>query len=104
MYRGIHNKMFRFYNSLLLKYPLPTKMVTSGFLFGIGDTLCQYIEQYKKDSFVLNFSRMARFSFFGCFMAAPVLNFHYGTILQKISPLTTPMATLKKVAFDQTFF
>ena len=37
-------------------------------------------------------------------MAAPVLNFHYGTILQWISPKTTPLATLAKVTVDQTMF
>mmetsp|Transcript_6228 Transcript_6228/g.5349 ORF Transcript_6228/g.5349 Transcript_6228/m.5349 type:complete len:189 (-) Transcript_6228:13-579(-) len=96
--------MFRVYNKLLTKYPLPTKMATSGFLFGVGDTLCQYIEQHKSDKFQVNFKRLARFSFFGCFLGAPILNFHYGTILQRISTKTTPMATLVKVAFDQTFF
>ena len=96
--------MFRFYNRLLTKYPLPTKMVTSGFLFGIGDVLCQSIEQYKAEKFKLNLTRLSRFSFFGCFMAAPVLSFHYGTILQWISTKTTPLAILTKVAFDQTFF
>ena len=96
--------MFRWYNGMLHKYPLPTKMITSGFLFGLGDVICQKIEQSNKDKFVVDKKRLARFSFFGCFMGAPVLNFHYGTILQWVSPKTTPLATLAKVTVDQTLF
>mmetsp|Transcript_5003 Transcript_5003/g.4793 ORF Transcript_5003/g.4793 Transcript_5003/m.4793 type:complete len:130 (+) Transcript_5003:193-582(+) len=37
-------------------------------------------------------------------MAAPILSFHYGTVLQWVSTKTTPLATLAKVAVDQTYF
>ena len=52
----------------------------------------------------MDLKRLGRFSFFGCFMAAPVLNFHYGTILQWVSTKTTPLAILLKVTVDQTLF
>ena len=96
--------MFRFYNRLLTKYPLPTKMVTSGVLFGLGDIICQGIEQNKSEKFKLDITRLNRFLFFGCFLGGPVLSFHYSTVLQWISTKTTPLAILSKVAFDQTFF
>ena len=48
--------------------------------------------------------RLARFSFFGCFMAAPVLSFHYGRILPFVNKKTTPFATFQKVLVDQTMF
>ena len=96
--------MFRGYNVLLTKYPLPTKMVTSGFLFGVGDVVCQLIEQKDKKSIRIDKARLGKFSFFGCFLGAPILSFHYGRVLQWITPKTTPLATLAKVSFDQLVF
>ena len=53
---------------------------------------------------VFDFKRTLLFASFGCFMAAPVLNFHYGTLLPFIRPGTDMASTLVKVAVDQLLF
>ena len=95
------------YSHQLHLRPLATKMVTSGILFGIGDLVSQYytnMAKSKKQGFhsnvVFNFQRTLLFASFGCFMAAPVLNFHYGTLLPFIRPGTDMASTLVKVAVD----
>lgn len=37
----VRSKMSKFYAHILEKYPLPTKTLTSGSLFSIGDALTQ---------------------------------------------------------------
>ena len=84
-----------------------TKMITSGVLFGVGDLVSQYFTtlQKKKNSSIeynvkFDFSRTFLFAAFGCFLAAPLLNFHYGTILPFIRPGTDVTSTLIKVGVD----
>ena len=96
--------MFRWYSKMLGKKPLITRMVTCGFLFGLGDFICQGIEQQEKGRFSIDRRRLVRFSFFGCFLAAPILNYQYGRILPMISSKTTPSAIFAKLTFDQIIF
>ena len=101
---NLTSTMFRWYSKMLSEKPLTTRMATWGFLFGLGDLLCQAIEQQEKDDFMIDKRRLARFSFFGWFLAAPVLNYQYARILPMISPKTTPSAILTKLSFDQIIF
>ena len=96
--------MFRWYSKMLSKKPLTTRMITWGYFFGLGDLLCQAIEQQEKDDFMIDKRRLARFSFFGWFLAAPVLNYQYARILPTIAPKVTPFSLLTKLSFDQIIF
>ena len=98
------NTMFRWYSKMLVRKPLTTRMATCGFLFGLGDFVCQGIEQQDKGGFTIDKIRLARFSFFGCFLAAPVLNYQCGRILPMISSKVTPSAILAKLSYDQMIF
>jgi hypothetical protein len=102
---------FNSYKKLLDTKPYATRMVTSGVLFGIGDFFSQYfIHRSKntkngtKNNFVINFERTLTFSAFGCFMASPVLMFHYMRILPTIAKGTSVPETLLKVGVDQLVF
>ena len=62
------------YNKCLLNYPLKTKMLTSGFLFGLGD----YIAQTKFETAPkYNFKRTANLFILGSVFAAPALHKWY---------------------------
>ena len=42
-------RALKFYDKLLVEHPIKTKSVTSGFLFGLGDFICQnFIEKNEK--------------------------------------------------------
>ena len=80
--------VFRAYDRLLIRYPMPTKMLTTGFLFGLGDFLCQNIQQKDSPKFNLDMKRLARFSFLGCFLVTPILNLQYGYVLPRFAAAT----------------
>ena len=101
---NLTSTMFRWYSKMLSEKPLTTRMATWGFLFGLGDLICQGIEQQEKEELMIDKRRLTRFSFFGWFLAAPVLNYQYARILPMISPKTTPSAILTKLSFDQIIF
>lgn len=103
-------KIFNSYNSLLLTHPFPTKMITSGFLFGLGDAICQF--SIEKCSFKdYSISRTLKNSFVGAVFAAPYLHVWYN-FLSKMSPKLYPVGTKNQefktvftnVFLDQTFF
>lgn len=70
---------FSYYDKILARYPLVTKSVTSGVLFGAGDYVAQKAIFYSNDSvnrhFQLNYSRILVFCLFGTVVAGP--SFHY---------------------------
>lgn len=100
---------FRWYDTLLLKRPLVSRMITSGALFGLGDFLSQYItfkqdvkakEESKNYKFTFDLRRSLTFMTFGCFMASPLLYFHYGRFLPWVTSRTDLTGTLIKVGVD----
>eukprot|EP00347_Sterkiella_histriomuscorum_P009534 403340840 len=91
------------YNQCLQKRPLVTKMITSGALGGIGDVLCQYMEQKYKlsESKGWNWQRTSNFMMMGCFFSAPILHIHFSKLLPLIAPLQTRAHAFKKLFVDQ---
>lgn len=62
------------YEKLLLSHPLKTKSITSGFLFGLGDIICQkFFENNKK----YNLARTFRLVTVGT-VAGPIFHYWYG--------------------------
>ncbi|KAL4504130.1 hypothetical protein ABPG72_020968 [Tetrahymena utriculariae] len=101
--------LFKAYNDLLTKYPLTTKCVTSGFMFGLGDAICQLVFEENK---AYNFRRTANIAFVGSVFAAPALHKWYGflpgfcerNIFYKYPKMGQISKTLIPMAFDQTVF
>jgi hypothetical protein len=70
--------MFAAYTRLLEKYPLLTKMVTSGVLFSFGDAITQILID-KKPKF--DFSRNLNLLIVGTTYVGPLLHLWYSKIL-----------------------
>lgn len=68
-------KIFKIYNSYLTSNPLTTKMITSGFMFGLGDCICQTLVEKTKE---YNYRRTANLFLVGSVFAGPVLHKWYG--------------------------
>lgn len=72
---GLLAKPFLQYNALLEKHPLLVKSLTSGFMYALGDGICQagehyvankqVVEEKDKKKFQLNFKRLGVFFTFG---------------------------------------
>ncbi|CDW75552.1 sym1p [Stylonychia lemnae] len=98
-------KLLCWYQKQLQRKPLFTKMVTSAALIGLGDGLCQMIEQklsVEKSKF--DVSRNLRLITYGFFMSGPIMHFVYTKILPKIGPGCSLKSVLIKVMFTQTIF
>lgn len=94
---------FTWYSDKLIKWPLITKMVTSGTLCGAGDLLCQTING---DGSSFNLKRAAAFTAMGVIYVAPALHLNFVYILPRVVPASKNASKviqgLKKVAFDQS--
>jgi len=66
----------RVYNDLLIDYPIVTKSVTSGIMYGAGDVICQ-VGEAKRKGLPLDFEwkRTAVMATFGTFLSGPL--YHY---------------------------
>lgn len=64
------------YNKVLHRYPLTTKSLTSGLMYGAGDILCQVGEAYHdKKSIEINWKRVGVMTAFGTLIGGPM--YHY---------------------------
>ncbi|XP_052488801.1 uncharacterized protein LOC105774048 isoform X3 [Gossypium raimondii] len=81
-------RIWKWYQSCLSLHPVKTQIISSGFLWGIGDVAAQYIThstakkrlQYHKDDdneFKVNWKRVAVTSMFGFGFVGPVGHFWY---------------------------
>jgi hypothetical protein len=52
---------------MLHKHPLPTKMLTTGFLAGVGDQMCQQMSNSKTPVLERDWKRTATFVTIGIF-------------------------------------
>lgn len=85
------------YLGLLERYPLPTKMVTAGFIGIGGDTTCQLgIERRAQ----IDTMRSARFFMLGSCLTAPWYHLWFAALAWRI-PGAGLVAGLKKVTVDQ---
>lgn len=89
--------MFHRYNQLLIKRPLLTNVVTTGFLFGTGDVLAQSLLGDK-----YNLARTGRSVAFGALFFAPIGDKWYKLLAQFGSK--SPASHIARVAADQLVF
>jgi hypothetical protein len=80
---------FIWYNDVLVKYPLVTKSITSGFMYAAGDVLAQHTETYTKnigkdaskgdvlETTVLDKRRIVVFFLFGTFVSGPAMHYWF---------------------------
>jgi len=91
------------YMHLLHTYPIPTKMVTSGTLFGAGDGIAQYMDGTAKVK-GYNTDRTFKAVIWGGVIFAPIAHVWYNKVLEVFIPGTSTRAVLTKVALDQTIW
>uniref|UniRef100_A0A7S0BWE6 Uncharacterized protein n=1 Tax=Proboscia inermis TaxID=420281 RepID=A0A7S0BWE6_9STRA len=108
-------KLITWYSQRLESHPLTTKSITSGFISGSGDAICQLIvhENNKKimrnkgddktvnAKFHFDWLRTARFTFLGSVLIAPIVH-HWYSFLNKKIPTQRINAVLKRTFYDQT--
>ncbi|ETW01228.1 hypothetical protein H310_06814 [Aphanomyces invadans] len=85
------------YSTLLAKYPLLTKTLTSAALAGVGDIVCQLAIE---DADAIDFRRLSVFTAVGGAYIAPLLHVSYGMLNRMFVGVTTT-AVLQRVAVDQ---
>jgi hypothetical protein len=64
--------LFRAYNSILHKYPLPITSLTTGACYGAGDYLAQKVEMKQGKRTEIDKHRLAMFTLFGTFLGGPI--------------------------------
>ena len=95
-------QLLKAYDKLLISHPIKTKTITSGFLFGLGDFICQnYIEKQEQ----YNPKRTGYMVIMGT-VSGPIFHCWYGFLsglkfTQKLSPLPSALVSM---AIDQTAF
>ena len=91
------------YGSMLGKYPLPTKMITSGTLMFLGDGMCQKFEGKE-----FSLKRSVTFGAVGMLYIGPMLHMNYSHVLPYLVPevagASASLLAVKKLMFDQFGF
>lgn len=93
------------YNNALQKYPISTKMITSGIIGMLGDSLIQNIGILKSPKEKFDFRRLFVFNIVTCFYIAPVT--HYWFEFLNSIPFPADVPNIVKAAImmiiDQSF-
>ncbi|PRP87528.1 Ras GTPase [Planoprotostelium fungivorum] len=90
------NFLKNYYQFSVQHNPLVTKMVSSGFMFGIGDGICQKLQDKKAP---LDWLRITRMTVFGTFVFGVAGHYWYH-LLDSRYPTNTTRHTLTKVIPD----
>jgi len=81
-------KLLAFYSNLLTKHPYSTKIVSSGFIGGLGDVLIQLYEgRAKGDAFAFDYRRLAVFTAVTAFYIAPVIHVWFNMLATMPMPV-----------------
>lgn len=94
-------KPLDWYSKRLLKNPLSTKCLTSFIIYGIGDLICQNLENKQTSQF--NTKRFLTQATYG-FISAPLTHFKYNIFFPRVFPPGSSYHVLKSIAFTQVFF
>jgi protein Mpv17 len=92
---------FKWYTHQLSIMPIRTKCITTFFIYGTGDLICQYMERYQDKSRKINPIRALRQATFG-FIISPYIHFQFCIALPYLFPTGTNYRVLKMIAYDQT--
>lgn len=93
-----------FYKNLLEKYPIFTKISTSGIMFTLSDLTVQKFTR-KKPEDKWDWKRTARMSFFGFFIYGPFLPGYLWSLERISAAIVNPVSKINplvKLALDQT--
>ncbi|XP_067296354.1 peroxisomal membrane protein 2 [Pseudorasbora parva] len=96
------------YLSLLKKYPIITKSVTSGILSALGNLLSQALE-YRKNSKEnspkkkINILGPVHFATYGLFFTGPLSHYFY-QLLEVLLPTTVPYCLIKRLLLERLIF
>ncbi|KAK7172797.1 hypothetical protein R3I93_002809 [Phoxinus phoxinus] len=96
------------YLSLLKKYPIITKSVTSGILSALGNLLSQALE-YRKQSKEnspkkkINILGPVHFAIYGIFFTGPLSHYFYH-LLEVLLPTTVPYCLIKRLLLERLIF
>lgn len=101
---GFFNTLLVMYTHALLKYPIPTKAISTSILAICGDFIAQRLsfDSTATNKFQLDFKRSAGIGLWGLAFMGPVLHTWYSILDRMVS--TGRFLVLKKVAIDQIFF
>ncbi|XP_059404578.1 peroxisomal membrane protein 2-like [Carassius carassius] len=96
------------YLSLLKKYPIITKSVTSGFLSAVGNLLSQALEYRKNNKENSPKKKISvlgplHFAVFGLFITGPVSHYIY-QLLEVLLPTTVPYCLIKRLLLERLIF
>jgi hypothetical protein len=89
------------YSNWLIKYPLLTKSITSGFIAFCGDIACQTLQT--RDIRKNDYLRTCKFTLLGCVFIGPSLHIWYG-FLAKAFPNSGLLSVFQRLACDQFIF
>ncbi|XP_067263776.1 peroxisomal membrane protein 2 [Chanodichthys erythropterus] len=96
------------YLSLLKKYPIITKSITSGILSALGNLLSQALE-YRKNrgenspKKKINVLGPVHFAIYGLFITGPVSHYFYH-LLEVLLPTTVPYCLIKRLLLERLIF
>jgi hypothetical protein len=92
------------YNNLLETHMMPTKIVTSAMINGLGDMMCQLLNGALKDGKEFDFRRLFIFSLVGGLYFGPVIHYWF-EFLNNISPFLPANKAVRagvQLILDQT--
>ncbi|XP_051749148.1 peroxisomal membrane protein 2 [Ctenopharyngodon idella] len=96
------------YLSLLKKYPIITKSITSGILSALGNLLSQALE-YRKNrgenspKKKINVLGPVHFAIYGLFITGPLSHYFYH-LLEVLLPTTVPYCLIKRLLLERLIF
>lgn len=94
--------MFTKYNQLARARPLTTNVLTTGFLFGLGDYVAQTVEQKQQPQ--LDAARTGRAAVYGACLFAPAATQWYRVLARVLVGRLPALNTMARVGLDQLVF
>lgn len=95
-------KALSWYIRKLETHPISTKAISSVMIFGLGDILCQKLENYlEEENKIFDYKRFIKQSSYGL-IAGPYLHLQFCVIVPYLFPTTAKFHTLKSVIYALT--
>ncbi|XP_072288661.1 peroxisomal membrane protein 2 [Eucyclogobius newberryi] len=104
---SVHFSLLQQYLTLLKKYPILTKSVTSGILSALANLLSQILEARKKArhdaATEIDSAGAARYAIFGLLFTGPLSHYFY-QLMEVWMPTTDRYCLVKRLLLDRLFF
>ena len=93
--------MIKRYIKLLDTHPISSRIATSLFLFGLGDSMSQLIEiKYLTNNKSFDFVRLLKFSAYGACIGGPLQIINYNKVVPFIWRTNTTASVIQKIIYD----